>query len=154
MGYTVTTPYSLLEFSNQMQNEITITNVDQDIDIRTIAIPEFRGSPDYAFVDILMMGRENTNVGAVNMTAAGMQWGIKDTGGTFRAGGTVDTACLYTPVATYIYGYHVFTGYSNVASYITSGGTQTFAFHNAQATQNNLKLYELTGKIRLYFAVR
>jgi hypothetical protein len=153
MGYATITPYSLLEISSVSKPFINITTIPTlEADIGNFMIPLYRGLPDYAYLDVIIHSRKDVS-GATNYIAGGAYVGIID-GVTLRNGGNFPAGTLNTPLNTRAYANFILRGTTNIASYVTSGATQMAFLGSIASFGDSLELYDISGSLRMYFAVR
>lgn len=151
MGYATVTPYSLFEFSSEVESTVTVGTPIATQDINDIVIPAFRNAPDYVYIDIYVQGRENTHA-ALNYLKLGSKVGIRDTGATFRSGGNILEQTLLTPGVTRYAMTTILPGTVNIAQYIKPGDTIVAALY-AEAENNSIDLFDVFGRVRCYFSI-
>ena len=151
MGYATVAPYTLFEFCCQDESIVSFTTAFATQDINDIVVPAFRGNPDYAYIDIIAQGRENTAVG-INYFKTGSKVGIRDSGAAFRSGGDILEQTCSTPGATVKDTTTVLPGTVNLAQYIHAGDTITPAIYG-KSHADTLNLFDVYGRIRMYFSV-
>jgi hypothetical protein len=151
MGYANTLPYSYFEFGCATISVVTGTTTLLVNDINTITVPDFENSPDYAYIDIFICGRVNSSANP-NYIKNSSSIGVRDDGGQFRSGGTITEQTCYTAASTSLWTNTYLFGITNLAQYILPGVTVTPGIE-IQTQQNNLTLYDVTAKVRLYTRV-
>lgn len=151
MGYANQLPYQYLEIYTNLYEFWECHNVASSSDMGNFYIPDFKNPISFAYVDFIHHCREERS-GVQNMLQSNGTFGIKDSGGTYRASDGFPQ-CMNTPGNAWVYGYHLFPGTVNMAQYITPGATQAFRIQGANANSDSLAFFEILGRLRLYFAV-
>jgi hypothetical protein len=151
MGYATQQPYQYAEIYTNLHEYWECHNVASSSDLGNFYIPDFNNPISIAYVDLIHHCREERS-GVLNMLQNAGTFGIKDSGGTYRASDGIPQ-CMNTLANAWVYSYHIFPGTVNMASYITPGATQALRIEGATANTDSLAFFEIIGRLRLYFAV-
>ena len=152
MGWSITTPYSLLEIKTYLKNTITTDTTPSEEYVNYCVLPDFKGIPDYAYADFIIQGRENTNA-AANYLKTNSVTLFYDLSNYYACGVILADGSLYTPANTRLYNSITIPGTENIAPYIKSGATTRFYVRFFTAF-DSLNLYDVTVSVRMYFAVK
>jgi hypothetical protein len=151
MGYSNSLPYQYVEIYTGIRDFVSIHNVATSSDAADFVIPDFKNPISYVYVDWITNQRKEES-GALNMLQAAGNFGIKDTGGTFRSSNSV-SQCMYTLANAWDTSYYLYPGVTNLSAYVTPGATQAFRLQGINANSDSLDLYGVMGKMRIYFAI-
>lgn len=150
MGYSQTIPYSLIEIPTAITSSINVTSGWTTFSLATLNLPTYKNTPDYAYLDLTFQ-RFTNNFAGSNFLTSGSYIGIIS-GGSNRNGGQLTNDSMNIAAAGTQYRMFTIPGYTNLASYITSGGSYTTILY-AKSDSNSIDLYDIYGKFRMYFAI-
>lgn len=155
MGYTNSLPYQQIEIKSVCDNAISVvTTVAGSYTLKKILIPDFKLPISYAYLDLHIPGRLNTNVGN-NMLIQSGSFGIADTGfAHYYSAGSIQNTWCWTPAATFIGSDFVIPGTTNLQSSVNVNNYEWYVYlTDWRSDGDQLQLYNPYAVMRLYFAV-
>jgi hypothetical protein len=129
-----------------------MNTVAADLTINSFVIPDYKGTPDYAYVDIYTQRQRNQALVANRISTGYI--GITDSVGTLQNAGDLPNGTLRMDASVDSYGIYKFPGYENVAQYLLPGATRTVKLGQIACFNSAIDLFGCYGSLRMYFDVR
>jgi len=153
MGYANSLPYQQITVrTGVVHGGFLIENSNtHNYDIADFILPNFTAPLSKAYLSLIVQYIHDTS-GANNSVIAG-SYGIKDSGGTYRAAETFNTGAFYVVGNAYQMNHVWETSTQDLHTYITAGATQSARVEGIQALADDMILNNIFAQLDLYFAI-